>query len=59
MGIREYAEERNKKNITLDLEVSRLSDINYWIRSLKYRFKKDKILKINLKIIIFYISEED
>ena len=59
MGIREYAEERNKKNIILDLEVSRLSDINYWIRSLKYRFKKDKILKINLKIIIFYISEED
>lgn len=58
MGIREYAERERQKNVVLELELSRLSDVNYWIRSLKYRFRRDKVLKVELKINVFYLSDE-
>ncbi len=58
MGIRDYTEKSEQKNVVLDLELAKLSDINYWVRTLKYRFKKDKVLKVELKINVFYLSEE-
>ena len=58
MGIRDYTEKSEQKNVVLDLELAKLSDINYWVRTLKYRFKKDNVLKVELKINVFYLSEE-
>ena len=58
MGIRDYTEKSEQKNVVLDLELAKLIDINYWVRTLKYRFKKDKVLKVELKINVFYLSEE-
>lgn len=58
MGIRDYTERAEQKNVVLDLELAKLSDINYWVRTLKYRFKKDKVLKVELKINVFYLSED-
>lgn len=58
MGVREAYELESEKNIKLELEVANFNNISYWIRSLKYRFQKDKIKKIKLSIDIVYIPHE-
>lgn len=58
MSVRDYYLSESEKNIKLELEVPNFSNISYWIRSLKYRFRKDNINKIKLIIEVTYMPNE-
>lgn len=58
MSVRDCYLSESEKNVKLELEVPNFSNISYWIRSLKYRFRKDNINKIKLIIEVTYMPNE-
>ena len=57
MGIKEHYIRDNTKNVILELQVNNFSDVGYWIRTIKQKFKDFGVLKIRLKVDIDYFDD--
>lgn len=58
MGIREATIEEEKKNITIEIETKKFADIGYWLRDIKKKLNKTKILRIRITLSINYFENE-
>ena len=58
MGIYEERIKEEKKNILIKIETKKFADIGYWIRDIKKKLNKTKILKIRVKLNIDYFENE-
>lgn len=58
MGIREATIQEEKKNILIEIETKKFSDIGYWLRDIKKKLNKTKILKIRITLSIDYFENE-
>lgn len=58
MGIREATIEEEKKNITIEIETKKFADIGYWLRDIKKKLNKTKILRIKITLSIDYFENE-
>ena len=58
MGVLEAHFDNYTKNVTMELEAKNFADLGYWLRDLKAKTKKFKIIKIKAKITIIYFDDK-
>lgn len=58
MGIYEERVKDEKKNILIEVETKKFADIGYWIRDIKRKLNKAKILKIKVTLSIDYFEND-
>lgn len=58
MGIRDAMIQEEKKNFIIVVKTRKWADIGYWIRDLKKKLNKAKILDIKITLSIDYFENE-
>lgn len=58
MGIYESREQEEKKNFIMVVKTREWADLGYWIRDLKKKLNKAKILDIKITLSIDYFEND-
>ena len=56
MGIREYANELNTKEIGFEIQDKNFKAMGFWIRSIKNKLRKKNVKAVNMKINVTYVE---
>lgn len=57
MGIRDWGEELQKRQITFIIHEKDFKSIGYWLRSIKSKLKGKRILNIDINLDVSYTEE--
>lgn len=58
MGVKDFYEELNTKEIGFEIQDKNFKAMGFWIRSIKNKLRKKNIKAINMKINVTYVEYE-
>lgn len=56
MGIKDWANEQNTKEIGFEIQDKNFKAMGFWIRSIKNKLRKKNVKAVNMKINVTYIE---